>query len=565
MRPVYERINHVFFHTNSVFSVVDAGARSFSERPLLPVQPQAPALPRSSSDKAPEDSSKKQKKTQAQMPPGLRDPLYSLSSASIRARKNALEMENIQRASHLYSDYIGKIKSVLAQSPCPSPVDASSSATPSASPDPPSDRSLGAFGNMDVDMQETTEDTYRPSTLEQNDQAKVNDLEEDPLFKEVEPLQALRSMARSGLLHSLVQQYFTLIHPQFMILHKNHFLVRFWADYGPFPEAHDIHVHVMHNQEKEVWTGPTVARPPGPKALNDSGMPLKTNPLLLLAMLALVSRHIPDRTSLKSTAEERTRRLEQSLRLVSVEFLTKQPHLYHKTPYEAHLHELMETDELGQDYATQENLRDRGEQYFQWALQFLKSKYEDPSLTVVQSLLLLREYAIMAGYHSQAYMYGGNAITMAMQLGWHHAHSQNEDNDNNINTSDNNSGNTDHQGESQKGQEKAQDHHDKGQEKEKGKQADSKAAVEEQMLCWWHCFIVDRWMSAAYNRPVVKFDRSESLHLQKNKHQTYSYSVTHVHSCPSQYNRTFPFISLTRPTCCHFLNQSPRGPCLIVI
>lgn len=496
------------------------------------------------------------------MPPGLRDPLYSLSSASIRARKNALEMENIQRASHLYSDYIGKIKSVLAQSPSPSPVDAGSTATSSASPDPPSDRSLGAFGNMDVDMQETTEDTFRPSIPEQNGQAKDDDLEEDPSLKEVGPVQALRSMARSGLLHSLVQQYFTLIHPQFMILHKNHFLVRFWADYGPFPEAHDIHVHVMHNQEKDVWTGPIESRLPGRYALTDTDIPLKTNPLLLLAMLALVSRHIPDRTSLKSTAEERTHRLEQSLRLVSVEFLTKQPHLYHKTPHEAHLHELMETDELGQDYATQENLRDRGEQYFQWALQFLKSKYEDPSLTVVQSLLLLREYAIMAGYHSQAYMYGGNAITMAMQLGWHHAHSQNSEDNNDNNTSDNQRSNTDRQGESQKGHEEAQDPQDSGQEKEKGKQTDNKATVEEQMLCWWHCFIVDRWMSAAYNRPVVNLERPDLFRLKKIRHQMYSYSVTHA-PYPSQYNRTFPSISLTRPTCCHFPSQSPGGPCLI--
>lgn len=540
--------------------MVDAGARSFSERPLLP-QSQAPFLPRNSSNKTPESepSKKNQKKPQAQMPPGLRDPLYSLSSASIRARKNALEMENIQRASHLYSDYIGKIKNVLAQSPSTSLADASSTGTSSASPDPPSasERSLGGF-NMDVDMQDQNEDTR--DTPERNGQAKDDDLGEDPLLKEtMSPLQALRSMARSGLLHSLVQQYFTLIHPQFMILHKNHFLVRFWADYGPFPEAHDIHVHIMHNQE-DVWTGPIESRPPGPEASSDSSLPLKTNPLLLLAMLALVSRHIPDRTSLKSTAEERTHRLEQSLRLVSVDFLVKQPQLCHKTPYEAHLHQLMETDELGQDYAMQENLRDRGEQYFQWALQFLKSKYEDPSLTVVQSLLLLREYAIMAGYHSQAYMYGGNAITMAMQMGWHHEHSQSEDNNNEID----NDANNNNQGASEKGQSEAQDRQDREQDKDMEKQADNKATDEEQKLCWWHCFIVDRWMSAAYNRPVVILLICLFV-LTRRTRYTFIAFVSHVLDCSLQYNRTFLFLSLTRLTCGHFPSQSPRGPCPIMI
>jgi hypothetical protein len=46
------------------------------------------------------------------------------------------------------------------------------------------------------------------------------------------------------------------------------------------------------------------------------------------------------------------------------------------------------------------------------------------------------------------------------------------------------------------------------------KQRENKAKDEEQRLCWWQCFIVDRWMSAAYNRPVVRlFSLSACVHV----------------------------------------------------
>ncbi|KAF9149853.1 hypothetical protein BG015_008330 [Linnemannia schmuckeri] len=415
------------------------------------------------------------------------DTLYSLSTASIRARKNALEMENIQRASQLYEDYIAKIKAVSESIPA-----ALTTTTPS-------------FQNnrmnphrMDIDSADFTTNTgsYNPYP---NKPARLSPLGE----KDFGPIEGLQRMLRSGMLHNLVQQYFTLIHPQFMILHKNQFLIRFWAEYGPFPEAYEIHNQfngkpcsgkcgaesgvVEHNMDTCAHV--TAAAPAAVTEPLSSPAPVKSNyrnsPLLLLSMMALVSRHLNDRSPMKSTIEEKHRRVQKSLYLYSHDREVVE-HRCQEKLQEGKLQELMETDEHGHRDLDGENFRDRGEQYFYWATELLKFEYEEPSLTVIQSLLLLREYAVMAGSHTQAYMYGGTAITMALVLGWDRAHLL----QNSRNGADGQPG-----------------IHEfvKGSEEEKAaqeKQRENKAKDEEQRLCWWQCFIVDRWMSAAYNRPV---------------------------------------------------------------
>ncbi|KAI8604794.1 fungal-specific transcription factor domain-containing protein [Dissophora ornata] len=438
-------------------------------------------------------STKKQLQQQAQAP---KDPLYSLSSASIRARRNALEMENIQRASHLYADFIAKIKALSV------PTTADSDTANKITTTYLSENELSSFNKMEVDQ---TNDAGPSSALAAGGKSSREE-RPTPTFKAVssssngstmmekehESLEGLKRMARSGLLHSLIQQYFTLIHPQFMILHKNQFLVRFWMWYGPFPEAKELqsqlaqrHSQIMEQVSPEmVWKGPIEPLQSTGTKNGESPGPQKASSLLMMAMLALVSRHINDRSPLKSTTAYKQRLIQTSFVMVSAELsLAEHADKCQEKVQERLLEEIMETDEQGQSLG--ENLKDRGEQYFQWASELLKHEYEEPSLTVVQSLLLLREYAIMAGNHTQAYMYGGTAITMAMGLGWHHAHLvQATQRDDNINVSAS----------------------EKGSAEEKSdveRRRESKAKDEEQKLCWWHCFIVDRWMSAAYNRPVV--------------------------------------------------------------
>ncbi|KAF9344666.1 hypothetical protein BGX26_004050 [Mortierella sp. AD094] len=319
------------------------------------------------------------------------------------------------------------------------------------------------------------------------------------------PNQGLENMARSGLLHCLIQQYFTLIHPQFMILHKNQFLVRFWAEYGPFPEAKELHMQILQRATPDnMWQG-SIGSPSESSGSRGQGCPSlsSSNPLLVMAMLALVSRHINDRGPLKSTAVDKQRRIAKSLSLINAEFQTSEHmSLYQERVQEARLQDLMETDDQGQS-ENGEDLKDRGEQYFQWATELLKAEYEQPSLAIVQSLLLLREYATMAGNHTQAYMYGGTAITMAMGLGWHHSHLVQTPNHEDKPSTEEQTNST--------VEEKA----------EQERQKESKAKDEEQKLCWWHCFIVDRWMSAAYNRPVNIpvhiFDKTHLRPLPKPK------------------------------------------------
>ncbi|KAF9208927.1 hypothetical protein BGZ49_007133 [Haplosporangium sp. Z 27] len=463
------------------------------------------------------------KKQQQQQPtPNQKDPLYSLSSASIRARKNALEMENIQRASHLYADYIAKIKdlsvSVAIESEIVNKITTTFLSESEVSP----------LNKMDVDSERhATSD--RATSVESSSLATVDVGVGDPSSdkecgptessdrvnpeiltsseNEFSPIQGLESMARSGLLHGLIQQYFILIHPQFMILHKNQFLVRFWEQYGPFPEARELQIELLRRSRPDNIRQDSIESTLNSSAHGEQGSTFMSpsSPLLVMAMLALVSRHINDRGPLKSTAQDKQRRLEKSLVIVNAEFQSGEflemcQEKCQEKVQEARLHELMETDDQGQS-ETGEDLKDRGEQYFQWATELLKAEYEQPSLTVVQSLLLLREYAIMAGNHTQAYMYGGTAITMAMGLGWHHAHlaSKQEDKPSN---------------ETQAGspaEVKA----------EQERQTESKANDEEQKLCWWQCFIVDRWMSAAYNRPVNIpvhiFDKTHLRPLPKPK------------------------------------------------
>lgn len=437
------------------------------------------------------------KKQAQQSTQSTKDPLYSLSSASIRARKNALETENIQRASLLYTDYIAKIKAFSMSNTMESELASKITATYLSENDPASNQ------KMDVDTEGSKSDpavgTGSSSTTSANDPSHSSD--ESPLAppqatllsndsgSTVEsgfgPIEGLKYVQRSGVLHSLIRQYFTLVHPQFAILHKNHFLVRFWADYDPFPEAKEIHIQILqHAKPDNVWHGP-VEDPASRK-----GDAEKSNPLLLLAMMALVSRHIIDRTHLKSTAIDKQRRIEKNLALMKIEFQssTDRDHFYQEkaqeSAQEVALQELMETDELGQSIIG-ENLKDLGEQYFQWASELLKAEYEEPSLMVVQSLLLLREYAAMAGNHTQAYMHGGAAITMAISLGWHNTHLvQPPQREESVNTTGQTTGTL---------EEKA----------ERDKQQENRVKEEEQRLCWWHCFIIDRWMSAAYNRPVV--------------------------------------------------------------
>ncbi|KAF9919705.1 hypothetical protein FBU30_010645 [Linnemannia zychae] len=405
----------------------------------------------------------KNQSSQQMMPP--KDPLYSLSSASIRARKNALEMENIQRASHVYSDYIAKIKELSG-----SIGDTSSKITATYL----SEHCMKSHNRMSQDTSEKSATSSSP----QGDTSSSG-------VKNLGPIDGLMSMGRSGMLHSLVQQYFTLVHPQFMVLHKNRFLVRFWAEFGSFPEANELQNQVIENAKAtKIWRGPV-----DEDDANDEKKKLQTVcPLLLLAMLALVSRHFNDRSLLKSTAADKQQRVEHSLALLSKEFQDSMNFMLNKHKnQEARMYDLLEADTRIEG-PSGESMEDRGELYFQWATELLKDKYEEPSLTVVQSLLLMREYAIMAGHHTQAYMYGGTAITMAMGLGWHHAEYT-----------------------TLPGQERSLSSMDLGEvlseteeivEAEGDESKEKKAIDEEQRLCWWHCFIIDRWMSAIYNRPV---------------------------------------------------------------
>jgi hypothetical protein len=448
------------------------------------------------------------KKQVQQSTPSQKDPIYSLSSASIRARKNALEMENIQRASQLYTDYIGKIKELSMSNATESEIANKITATYL------SENDLTSLPKMDVDMEGSGSD--QANEVDSSSIPPPNDNQGSPSSKSsfaasqtaplsndggtnsdngLGPIEGLKCIARSGVLHSLIQQYFTLIHPQFVILNKNHFLVRFWAEYGPFPEAKELHIQILqHAKPDNVWHG-AVEGPANGSGDGDKGSSTskKPSPLMLLAMMALVSRHIIDRTYLKSTALDKQRRIEKSLALMNIDMQSRvRAEFFQEKAQEAALQELMETDELGQSM-TDEDLKDLGEQYFQWATELLKAEYEEPSLMVVQSLLLLREYAIMAGNHTQAYMYGGAAITMAISLGWHNAHLvQTPQREEGVNAMDQANGAVEEKAEQEKRQE-------------------DRVTEEEQRLCWWHCFIIDRWMSAAYNRPVVSLHYTSTV------------------------------------------------------
>ncbi|KAK3845249.1 MAG: fungal-specific transcription factor domain-containing protein [Linnemannia gamsii] len=409
-----------------------------------------------------QQKSQQSQQQQQAMPP--KDPLYSLSSASIRARKNALEMENIQQASHVYADYIAKIKDLSV---------AVVESTPKTTPTYLSERDMMSYSRMDATA--TSSPQSGSSIFGENISS---------------PIEGLMRMGRSGMLHSLVQQYFTLIHPQFMVLHKNRFLVLFWAQYGSFPEANELQSQVIHNAKAtNIWRGPVDAVSGKPDLEKSDSKTVC--PLLLLAMLALVSRHLNDRSAFKSTSADKQQRVERSLALLSKEFQDSMNFmLSNDKKQEARLYELINSDREHQG-PSGEGMEDRGEQYFQWASELLRAKYEEPSLTVVQSLLILREYAIMAGNHTQAYMYGGTAITMAMGLGWHHA------------------GPTKSPGQGEQplptmdaGEDASNEARDAEAEGEGEEWRDLKLSDEEQKLCWWHCFIVDRWMSAIHNRPV---------------------------------------------------------------
>ncbi|KAG0377862.1 hypothetical protein BGX24_005284 [Mortierella sp. AD032] len=433
-----------------------------------------------------QQNQQQQQQQKTQQTPG--EAIYSLSNASIRARKNASEMENIQRASQLYEDYIAKIKSVSESLPL-APRPTATTTTYISQNDMLNSR------RMDIDPSGLSSGTgsYNPYPPKP---ARLSSLG----AKDVGPFEGLGRMLRSGMLHNLVQQYFTLIHPQFMILHKNHFLCRFWNEYGPYPEAHEIHNqfngkpcsencqedHGVGGANGVCMAGATAPVPDVPPPVKSN---YKNSPLLLLSMMALVARHLNDRSPLKSTIEEKHKRVQRSLTLYSHDREVTE-HRCQEKLQEGRLQELMETDEHGHRDLDGEDYRDRGEQYFYWATELLKYEYENPSLTVIQSLLLLREYTIMAGSHTQAYMYGGTAITMALVLGWDRAHlSQNSRNG----------------GDGQSGVQGGMMGLAVGSEEQRvaqDKQRDNKAKDEEQRLCWWQCFIVDRWMSAAYNRPV---------------------------------------------------------------
>ncbi|KAF9931426.1 hypothetical protein FBU30_010264 [Linnemannia zychae] len=392
-----------------------------------------------------------------------------------------MEMENIQRASQFYESYIAKIKSA-------SEGTAAFSTTATYF----SQDELLSINRMDIDPIYPTSalDTNRTSSLYPNKPVQQNPLSE----KGLKPIEGLDRMLRSGMLHNLVQQYFTLIHPQFMILHKNHFLFRFWAEYGPFPEAYAIHnqFNGKPSSEMNCVGGEQAGEAPigsTPYQLAPSKSSYRNSPLLLMSMMALVARHLNDRTSMKSTIEEKHHRVMKNLTLFSHDREVVE-HRCKAKLQEGRLQELMETDEHGQRDYDGEDFWDRGEQYFNWATELLKAEYEEPSLTAIQSLLLLREYAIMAGNHTQAYMYGGTAITMALGLGWDRSHlfhsSQNEE------------------GQQPRGESKVSGSTTELREEKAGheKQQENKARDEEQRLCWWQCFIVDRWMSVAFNRPV---------------------------------------------------------------
>ncbi|KAF9577608.1 hypothetical protein BGW38_007081, partial [Lunasporangiospora selenospora] len=112
--------------------------RSLSERPITgprlgQAQPTGPDPSDSATTKRPPIKKSSLTPQQQQAIQNFKDPLYSLSSASIRARKNALEMENIQRASALYPDFLAKIKELTAVSDSMDMTKASLSGTSSSS------------------------------------------------------------------------------------------------------------------------------------------------------------------------------------------------------------------------------------------------------------------------------------------------------------------------------------------------------------------------------------------------------------------------------------------------
>ncbi|KAG0232592.1 hypothetical protein BGW42_008106 [Actinomortierella wolfii] len=371
-------------------------------------------------------------------PPSPLPLIITLSSSSIRARKNALEMDNIQRASLLYSDFMTRIKESLNR-----PTHCSHQGVTSAD---------GIQSTQGTGIDEATVTSACSSTTAapaiattyldsihsgghegaQNSECIANipppTIGFDPT---AEATVALEDLAKTGMLHAMIQRYFEWVHPQFMIFNKNHFLLRFWSQYGPFPEARELNAKLQHALKQDNADEPSddvsfLATGRSLGFLGERTCPL--SPLLLWSMVALVARHIDDRENLKLPIQESQKRVREELALLNLaDKETSQRKQQQKSNEIDDV--MMAENRIHHDGSesptaiganrTPENYKDRGEQYFRWATELLKEQHAESSLAVVQSLLLLHEYAVMAGLNSQASMYAGTAITMAMDLGWH--------------------------------------------------------------------------------------------------------------------------------------------------
>ncbi|KAF9164957.1 hypothetical protein DFQ26_000839 [Actinomortierella ambigua] len=370
-------------------------------------------------------------------PPSPLPLIITLSSSSIRARKNALEMDNIQRASLLYTDFMARVKESLTKTKQlnqqePSPSDGAQSmeegatddttSTPKPAPIPSSTTAAAVItttylGSTQPDDHGDRETEFFPSL-------PAPTIGFDPT---AEAMVALEDLAKTGMLHAMIQRYFEWIHPQLMIFNKNQFLLRFWSQFGPFPEARELHAKLHNSLQREsepsLMPGLSPFTPgPGMGFVSERTCPL--SPLLLWSMVALVARHIDDRESLKTPIQKSHKRIREGLALLNLqEQMNPQEDATGDVVMADGTESSQEDDgdkpaEIGAN-KTPEDYKDRGEQYFRWATELLKEQHAESSLVVVQSLLLLREYAVMTGFNSQATMYAGTAITMAMDLGWH--------------------------------------------------------------------------------------------------------------------------------------------------